>query len=160
ASDPNHERRALDAALASAHVQLEALQGRMAAEADAGRAAIFVAHQELLEDPEVLDAAAERIRAGASAAYAWQRAYLKQADRLLALRNPVLAGRAADLKDVGRRVLHLLIGRDETNYELPPDAILIAEDLAPSDAASLDRERVRGFCTTMGSATSHVAILA
>lgn len=158
AADPNHERRSLDAALASAHVQLEALQARMIS--DTERAAIFSAHQELLEDPEVLDAAAERIRAGASAAYAWQQAYLKQAERLFGLRNPVLAGRAADLKDVGRRVLHLLVGREETGLDIPPEAILIAEDLAPSDTASLDRSRVRGFCTTMGSATSHVAILA
>jgi multiphosphoryl transfer protein len=160
ASDPNHERRALEAAIASAHVQLEALQTRLAAEADADRAAIFAAHQELLEDPEVLDAAAAHIRDGSTAAYAWREAYTAQAKRLLALRNPLLAGRAADLRDVGRRVLHLLVGRDEAARDVPADSIVVAEDLAPSDAASLDRTRVRGFCTTMGSATSHVAILA
>jgi phosphocarrier protein FPr len=160
AADPNHERRALDAAIASARVQLEALQARLAAEADAGRAAIFGAHQELLEDPEVLDAAAGRIRDGASAAFAWREAYLAQAERLVGLRNPVLAGRAADLKDVGRRVLQLLVGRGETPHDFPADAIVVAEDLLPSETASLDRDSVRGFCTAMGSATSHVAILA
>jgi phosphoenolpyruvate-protein phosphotransferase len=160
ASDPNHERRALEAAVASAHLQLEALQARLAAEADTDRAAIFAAHQELLEDPEVLDAAAAYIRDGATAAYAWRQAYAAQAERLLALRSQLLAGRAADLRDVGRRVLHLLVGREETPNDIPPDSIVVAEDLAPSDAASLDRTRVRGFCTTMGSATSHVAILA
>jgi phosphocarrier protein FPr len=160
ASDPNHERRTLDAAIASAHVQLEALQKRLSAEADAERAAIFGAHQELLEDPEVLDAAAERIRGGATAAYAWREAYRTQAERLLGLRNPVLVARAADLTDVGRRVLHLLIGRDDAPHDFPPDAIVVAEDLAPSEAAALDRTAVRGFCTTAGSATSHVAILA
>jgi multiphosphoryl transfer protein len=51
------------------------------------------------------------------------------------------------------------VGRDEA-VDVPPDSIVVAEDLTPSDAASLDRTRVRGFCTTMGSATSHVAILA
>jgi phosphocarrier protein FPr len=160
AADPNQERRALDAAIASAHLQLEALQGRLAAEADTDRAAIFAAHQELLEDPEVLDDAAGRIQRGASAAYAWREAYTTQAARLLALKNQLLAGRATDMRDVGRRVLHLLVGRDDDSYEVPPDSIVVAEDLAPSDAASLDRTRVRGFCTTMGSATSHVAILA
>jgi phosphocarrier protein FPr len=85
---------------------------------------------------------------------------MQQADRVLALRNELLAGRAADLRDVGRRVLHLLVGREEVSPDVPPDSIVVAEDLAPSDAASLDRARVRGFCTTMGSATSHVAILA
>ena len=160
AADPNHERRALDAAIAAAHVQLEALQARLTAEADADKAAIFGAHQELLEDPELLDQAASAIRGGATAAYAWRQAYMGQAERLAALRNPLLAGRATDLRDIGRRVLHLLIGHDGAPHDLPPDAIVVAEDLAPSDAASLDRSRLRGFCTTMGSATSHVAILA
>jgi multiphosphoryl transfer protein len=160
AADPNHERRALDAAIASAHLQLEALQARLGAEADPDRAAIFAAHQELLEDPELLDAAEAQIREGATAAYAWRQAYTAQAERLLALKNQLLAGRATDLRDVGRRVLHLLVGRDDAPHEVPPESIVVAEDLAPSDAASLDRTRVRGFCTTMGSATSHVAILA
>jgi phosphoenolpyruvate-protein phosphotransferase len=160
ATDPNHERRELDAAIASAHLQLEAMQSRLAAEADANRAAIFAAHQELLEDPEVLDAAAAHIRGGASAPFAWRQAYMAQANRLAALDNPLLAGRAADLRDVGRRVLHLLVGRDEASLDVPAESIVVAEDLTPSDAASLDRTRVRGFCTTMGSATSHVAILA
>jgi phosphocarrier protein FPr len=160
AADPGHERRALDAAIAAAHLQLEALQARLGTEADADRRAIFAAHQELLEDPELLDAAAELIRGGASAAYAWRQAYRQQADRVLALRSELLAGRAADLRDVGRRVLHLLVGRERAPNALPADSIVVAEDLAPSDAASLDRTRVRGFCTTMGSATSHVAILA
>jgi phosphocarrier protein FPr len=57
-------------------------------------------------------------------------------------------------------VLRLLTGHDTTGDDLPPDAVIVAEDLVPSDVASLDRGRVRGFCTTMGSATSHVAILA
>lgn len=160
ALDPNQERRALDAAIAAAHLQLEALQARLTTDADGDRAAIFAAHQELLEDPEVLDRAAEGIRAGATAAYAWQQAYTAQADRLLGLRSPLLAGRATDLRDVGRRVLRLLAGRDAAPHDLPPDSIVIAEDLSPTDAASLDRTRVRGFCTTMGSASSHAAILA
>jgi phosphoenolpyruvate-protein phosphotransferase len=160
AADPSHERRSLDAAIAGAHRQLEALQLRLAAEGDADRVAIFAAHQELLEDPALLDGTAEQIRQGATAAYAWRQAYLQQADRLLALRNELLAGRAADLRDVGRRVLHLLVGRDGTPPEVPMESIVVAEDLAPSEAATLDRTRLRGFCTTTGSATSHVAILA
>jgi phosphocarrier protein FPr len=160
AADPNQERRELDAAIASAHLQLETLRTRMAAEADLDRAAIFSAHQELLEDPEVLDEAATQIRNGASAAYAWRSAVTAQANRLLGLKNPLLAGRAGDMKDVGRRVLHLLIGDDDSSPLIPVDSIIIAEDLAPSEAASLNPANVRGFCTTLGSATSHVAILA
>lgn len=159
-ADPNHERRVLDAAIAAAHLQLESLRARLADEADADKAMIFAAHQELLEDPELLDRAEAGIRAGATAAYAWREAYMTQAERLLALKSPLLAGRAADLRDVGRRVLHLLVGRGDELHDVPAGSIVVAEDLAPSDTASLDRTRVRGFCTTSGSATSHVAILA
>lgn len=159
-ADPNHERRALDAAISAAHLQLEGLRTRLAADADSEKAAIFAAHQELLEDPEVLDRAAADIRSGASAAYAWRQAYSAQAERLLTLRNPLLAGRATDLRDVGRRVLHLLAGRDGAPPEIPPDSIVVAEDITPSETASLDRGRVLGFCTTTGSATSHASILA
>lgn len=161
AGDPNQERRALDTALATARQQLEALRTRLAGEADADRAAIFAAHEELLEDPEVLDRAIAGIRAGQTAAFAWRAAYTGQADRLLALKSAVLAGRAADLRDVGRRVLYLLVGVENApQREVPPDSIVVAEELTPSDTASLDRTRVRGLCTTSGSATSHVAILA
>jgi Phosphotransferase System HPr (HPr) Family len=158
AQDPQQERRALDAALATAHSQLDALRSGLARDAD--RAAIFAAHQELLADPELLDQTSAGIREGGTAAWAWKRAYTAQAARLLALRNELFAGRAADMRDVGHRVLHLLVGDDGAAPPVPPDSIIVAEDLAPSDAASLDRTRVRGFCTTAGSATSHAAILA
>ena len=159
-TDANAERRALDAAIAAAHLQLETLRKRLTDDGEGDRAGIFAAHQELLEDPELLDAAASDVRAGWTAAWAWRQLYVAQAERVRALRDPLLSARATDLRDVGRRVLHLLVGRDESRRDLPPDAIVIAEDLTPSDAASLDRTRVRGLCTTMGSATSHVAILA
>lgn len=158
--DASQEQRALDAAVAAAHAQLESLRLRLVEEADEDRAAIFAAHQELLQDPELLDLAAAQIRSGASAATAWRRAYTSQVDRLHALESPLLRGRAADLRDVGRRVLHLLTGRGEARLDVPPEAIVVAEDLTPSETALLDRTRVRGICTVMGSATSHVAILA
>jgi phosphoenolpyruvate-protein phosphotransferase len=160
AADPQQERRALDSALAVAHAELDALGMRLASDANGDQAAIFVAHGELLEDPELLDKAAAGIREGASAAFAWKEAYLAQAERLMSLKSELLAGRAADLRDVGRRVLHHLVGGDGGAPELPADSIIVAEDLAPSDAASLDRSRVLGFCTTSGSSTSHAAILA
>jgi phosphocarrier protein FPr len=157
--DAGQEQRALEAAIAAAHLQLEGLRQRLTAEADADHAAIFSAHQELLEDPEVLDRAIASVRGGASAAFAWKQAFTSQADRLAALDNPILRGRATDLRDIGRRVLHLLVG-GSSPIDVPPESIVVAEDLTPSDTASLDRTRVRGLCTTMGSATSHVAILA
>ena len=68
--------------------------------------------------------------------------------------------RAGDIRDVGRCVLALLAGVTQTQIEVPADSILIAEELSPSDIASLDRSKELGFCTTTGGARSHVAILA
>ncbi|MEZ5583081.1 MAG: phosphoenolpyruvate--protein phosphotransferase [Candidatus Competibacteraceae bacterium] len=158
--NPYRERRQLDQAIETAKIQLEALQTRLHAEADAGKAAIFAAHQELLEDPDLLDIADSAIAKGKSAAFAWRHAYTLHAERLAGLRNELLAARANDLRDVGLRVLKLLLGVTTEEPEMPADTILVAEDLTPSDTASLDRSKVLGFCTTAGGASSHVAILA
>lgn len=160
AADPVRERRQLDHALAEAHLQLDALQQRLTTAADADKAAIFAAHKELLDDPDLLDAAIHAIQGGASAAYAWQQAFRAQAERLSLLSTALLAARAGDIRDVGRRVLRILTGVTMAAPDLPSDAIVVAEDLAPSDTASLDRQRVRGLCTTSGGSTSHAAILA
>ncbi len=160
AADQVRERRHLDQALAESYAQLDALQQRLATHADADKAAIFAAHKELLEDPDLLDRAVDAIQGGASAAFAWQQAYREQADRLGRLSNELLAARAGDLRDVGRRVLRILTGTTSAPPELPAEAIIIAEELNPSDTASLDRRRVRGVCTTGGGSTSHAAILA
>ncbi len=158
--EPNKERRRLDDAVDLAMVQLQALQAQLQSQADPAKAAIFAAHQELLEDPDLMDIAESAIAKGKSAAFGWQRAYTTHAERLAGLRNSLLAGRANDLRDVGRRVLAIITGHPVEEPEIPPESILVAEELTPSDTAKLDRTRVLGFCTVGGGATSHVAIIA
>lgn len=158
--DPAHERRRLDAALEQAKGELEMLQARMTAEADPAKAGIFAAHRELLDDPDLVEVAQAGIAAGKSAGYAWKRAYSAQVERLSTLKNELLAARATDLRDVGERVLRLVVGEKTRRVEMPAETILIAEDLTPSDTATLDRSKVLGFATVLGGATSHVAILA
>jgi phosphocarrier protein FPr len=154
------ERRRLAGAIAAAQGQLAALRARLHAKSEPAKAAIFAAHEELLADPDLLEVVESAIAKGKSAAFAWKKAVTTHADRLAALRNQLLAQRANDLRDVGLRVLSELTGADIRQPEYPSDAVLIAEDLTPSDTAALDRSRVMGFCTTRGGATSHVAILA
>jgi multiphosphoryl transfer protein len=158
--DPHQERNRLEQALADAHLQLDALRASLHTQRAADKAAIFAAHQELLDDPDLLDIAWSAIAKGKRADFAWHRAFSSHADRLAGLRNELLAARANDLRDVGQRVLILLTGVTPEIIQPPLDSILVAEELSPSDAASMDRSRVRGFCTTLGGATSHVAILA
>ncbi len=158
--NPQKERYRLEQALAEAHLQLDALRANLHAQRAADKAAIFAAHQELLDDPDLLDIAWSAIAKGKRADFAWHRAYSSHADRLAGLRNELLAARANDLRDVGQRVLSVLTGVKSEIPEPPQDSILVAEELTPTDAASINRDRVRGFCTTLGGATSHVAILA
>ncbi len=157
AEDPGQERQRLDSALQGAAIQIADLCATIA---DPDKAAIFTAHEELLSDPELLDLAIAGISHGQSAAYAWQSAFQAYAVQLASLDNEVLAGRGNDIRDIGRRVLRLIAGIQEEAFTPPENAILIAEDLTPSETAHLDRSKVLGFCTTGGGASSHVAILA
>jgi multiphosphoryl transfer protein len=160
AADARLERRALDAALEHAKAELDALGARLQQEGAGGKAAIFAAHRELLDDPDLLEIASEAVSRGKTAAFGWQMAFTRHADRLANLKNELLAARANDLRDVGHRVLQKLTGIEEKAVSYQADSILVAEDLTPSDTASLDRTRVLGLCTTTGGASSHVAILA
>ncbi|WP_062381489.1 phosphoenolpyruvate--protein phosphotransferase [Demequina pelophila] len=158
--DHHQERRKLNAAIDRASLDLSALEQKLERDSAPDKAAIFAAHREILQDPELLDIAASAIDKGKSAPFAWRGAYNSFADQLAGLSNEVLAGRAADVRDVGQRVLEELTGQHSEKAELPDGAILIAEDLTPSDTAQLDRSKVVGFATTGGGASSHVAIIA
>jgi phosphocarrier protein FPr len=160
AADSQAEVRNLDAAIETSRRQLEALQVQLHGQADANKAAIFAAHQEILDDPEVRDTVRSAILKGKSAAFAWQQAINTQSSQLARLNNELLAARAADLRDVGQRVLMNLTGAGPRKVDAPANSILIAEDLTPSDTANLDQSKVLGFATTLGSTPSPVAILA
>ncbi len=147
-------------ALCEAKLQLETVAKLVHTEGDSSRALIFEAHQELLEDPTLMDLVRRHLGRGKSAAFAWKLSYTETAEQLASLNNPLLAARATDIRDVGQRVLRLLEEVQSAPAQLPENSILVAEDLTPSDVASLDRDRVLGFVTTTGGSTSHVAILA
>lgn len=157
---PDQERRLLDDALEKAAGQLEALRAQLHGHKEQAKAAIFAAHSELLEDPDLIEIATSAIAKGKSAAYAWKNAVKTHADRLAGLRNQLLAQRANDLRDVGERVLEFLTGIKRKTPSYPANAVLVAEDLTPSDTAAMERGKVMGFATVRGGATSHVAILA
>ncbi|SAK92171.1 phosphoenolpyruvate--protein phosphotransferase [Caballeronia calidae] len=154
---PQRERARLDAARHEARQQIEALKAKLT---DPSKAQILDAHLELLDDPDLNDAAIAGISDGKSAGFAWRGAFETQASALDKVDNALLRERAGDIRDVGRRVLALLAGVKQAHIDVPGESILIAEELSPSDTASLDRSKVLGFCTTTGGATSHVAILA
>ncbi|ASL28976.1 phosphoenolpyruvate--protein phosphotransferase [Azotobacter chroococcum] len=157
AADQGVERAALERALSNATLALQRLRDTAASETQAD---IFKAHQELLEDPSLLEQAKDLIAEGKSAAFAWNRATETTATLFKTQGSTLLAERALDLLDVGQRVLKLILGVPDGIWALPDQAILIAEQLTPSQTAALDTSKVLGFATVSGGATSHVAILA
>ncbi len=160
AEDSHRENVRLDKAIEEAKNHLEALQNNLHKQASPGKAAIFAAHREILDDPDLIDMARSLTSKGKSAEYAWENGYTSIADQLSQLNNEILAARANDVKDVGKRVLRILTGKKSDEQHIPEGSILIAEELTPSFTATIDTSLVKGFCTTTGGSTSHVAILA
>ena len=161
AADVGAERDRLRTALESARAELTTLHDEVAARSGAAEAAIFVAHAAFLDDPELIEATERRIAGGHSAGWAWRETVEAQAVDLRAVDDPTLAARAADLGDVGDRVLRYLAARDDAAPELPDHpVILLADDLTPSDTAGIDPATVVGFATAGGGPTSHTAIIA
>lgn len=121
--------------------------------------AIFSAHLALLEDPVLLDAAYLSIEQGSAAAQAWSRSIDAQCQVLRQLQSALLAERANDLHDLRQRVLRVLLG-EAWQFDVPAGAIVVAQELTPSDLLHLSAQGVAGVCMAEGGATSHVAILA
>ena len=152
----DRENARLSVAIDASETQLRMLIQK----AEGGEAGpILSVHTEMLQDEDLHRAAREAIAEGASAEAGWWLAINSAARAQEALADRLLAERAADLRDVGRRVLANLCG---VEMPTPPDTpyILVSEDLGPSDMAQLDTQRVRGLVTAKGGATSHSAILA
>ncbi|MCL9843485.1 phosphoenolpyruvate--protein phosphotransferase [Ralstonia solanacearum] len=127
---------------------------------DAPQAQIMDAHLTFLEDPMLVEAAETHLRSGASAESAWHLACEAVEQGLRQHANAQVRERAADVRDVGARVLTVLTGATPRPRSLPERSIIIADDLTPSDTIAMDRSKVAGLCTVSGGPTSHVAILA
>jgi multiphosphoryl transfer protein len=156
---PGH--RSLGEALAIARQHLAALHAEMTEKKLGAEGAIFEAHSEILEDEELVESVEERIASGSTPARAWKNAIEERATAIAALGDALLSARAADLRDVGNRVLRLLLNIPEKGIALPDTpVVLLARELTPSDTATLDPERVLGFGMVNGGPTSHIAILA
>ena len=152
-----HESAEFERARAEVRVRLEQIAG--AAHGTARE--VIAAHLEFLDDWELVAAARRAIARGKSAGFAWRRAVRESADTLRALGDPRMSERVDDLLDLESQVLLTLNGEAPIVVRnLPERAILIAEDLKPSQLVSLDATRLAGICLAAGGPTSHVAILA
>ena len=150
------------AALDAARKDLSRIRDGIAAELGKHEAEIYDAHLLILDDPELKRAVEHGIRdEGRNAAFVFRAHMSGVAARLEQVNDEYLRERRADVLDVERRVLRYLLGdgpRAAVALERP--AVLVAHELSPSDAALLDRSKVLGFVTEVGSRGSHAAIVA
>ncbi|KMJ54827.1 PTS fructose transporter subunit IIA [Vogesella sp. EB] len=153
----------LENALQATREQLQTLAADTTRRLGKTEGSIFLAQAELLSDTDLITLTCQLMVEGHGVAWAWHEAVQRLADRLAALGNPLLAARATDLRDVGRRVL----ARLAPDLQLQDGAktqghneILIANDLAPSDTATLNPQQTLALVTAQGGPTSHTAILA
>lgn len=159
--DPLVEGDRFQNALTAAQADLDDLYEEVKTRFGSGKAAIFRAHSEFLNDPTLIQATIRTIFDRRSAAWAWQQEINERVAQIQKLDDPVLAGRAVDLSDVGQRVLRHILGLPQPKPVTPEfPAVLIAEDLSPSDTAALDPDSILGFVTALGGPTSHSAIIA
>ena len=164
-SDPEAEWQHLHQAIAAQHQRLEHLHQRLAKRSnDPSAAAILQAQQRMLEDSELLAAAQQHIQQQqANAAAAWHQTCAAVATRYQSLDDSYLQARAADIHDLDIAVRQLLSPTAPANIQRsasPQLAILLADDLAPSQVAQLNSAEIAALCTVAGGPTSHSAILA
>ena len=155
----SEELNSLNAALAEAETQLKALHDNVALSSPI-EAAIFQAQAELLNDSAILDDVKRLIQEGNSASWSWNQTIDVQATTLEANESERIRARAADMRDVGNRVLNLLQGTTTEIIWPNEPFVLIAKELTPSQTAQLGQKSVKAICTENGGATSHMAILA
>jgi phosphoenolpyruvate-protein phosphotransferase (PTS system enzyme I) len=161
-TDPQAEIERFEAAIVKAKGELEQIQAHALRELGDDKAAIFSAHLLVLSDPELLNPVKDKIKAEkVNAEYAWNETTSMFVAMFESMDNEYMKERAADIRDVAKRVLAHLLGIAISNPSLiSEEVIIIAEDLTPSDTAQLNRQYVKGFATDIGGRTSHSAIMA
>jgi phosphocarrier protein FPr len=152
-----HESRELERAREVVRARLT----RVGAAGGATRREIAEAHLAFLDDPVLNEVAGEHIAAGKSAGFAWRAATRSSIAALEQLTDARLRERADDLLDIESHVLMALAGEARPmNLSLPQNAVVVADEMLPSELVSLDRANLKGIALSGGGPTSHVAILA
>ncbi len=161
-ADPSVEAARLRAALETAATELAELAEQTTSRAGEEVGAIFVAQAMFARDPGIVDPTLDQISAGIPAADAIMSVTAGHADSLAGVDDDYFRERAADVRDIGRRVAALLRGerRPDLWHANGHPAVLIAADLDPSAVASLRRELVVGIAMAGGTSTGHAAIVA
>ena len=156
-ADAESEQAALDKAVDRVRRYLASVADSKVGES----AAVAVAHLALLDDPGLARRASALIETGQGASVAWGMALTEATAPLAALRDPRMQERCDDLEDLSRQVQRVLTGEAPgASLAAPVGAVVLAENLLPSQLLALAASQPAGLCLSAGGATSHVAILA
>lgn len=153
----------LERALVQTRQEILDVQRRVSKAMGAKEGSIFDAHLLVLEDRTLIDEVVRMVtEEKVNAEFAFHTVAERYASTLAAIEDDYLRERAGDMRDVTTRVLNNLLGKeDEVNLrQLAEPCIIISHDLTPSNTAQMDRAKVLGFATDIGSRTSHTAIMA
>jgi phosphotransferase system enzyme I (PtsI) len=161
-TDKEAEKQRFQQAIEQSKSELETIKEHANRELGADKAEIFAAHLLVLSDPELLNPVIDKVSSeGVNAEFAMKETADMFVSMFEAMDNEYMKERAADIRDVTKRVIAHLLGVQIPNPSLiSEEVIIIAEDLTPSDTAQLNRQYVKGFTTDIGGRTSHSAIMA
>lgn len=141
--------------------QLKKLYEKALKEVGEANAAIFEIHQMMLEDEDYIDSVKNIITTQmVNAEYAIGVTADNFSNMFAAMEDDYMRGRAADVRDISERLLTILGGSSDELLDVEESAIILADDLAPSETVQMDKEKILAFVTVHGSVNSHTAILA
>lgn len=159
--DKEYELNRFEKAKQSALVQLEEIYNKALAEAGEDNAQIFEIHMMMIEDEDYNDAITDMISSqGFNAEYAVSSASDSFAEIFSSMDGDYMQARAADVRDISDRIISCLTDSKTEQLSNKDKLIICADDLAPSETISLDKNKVLAFVTAYGSSNSHTAILA
>ena len=160
--NPEAEIQRFHQAVEKTKVQLEKIKTLAEQKMGKEKAEIFAAHLLVVADPELTSTVENSIKSEKkNAELILDRTIQSFVQIFESMDNEYMKERAADIKDVGGRLLKNLLGIEMVNIsQLDEEVIIVAHDLAPSDTAQMDKEKVLGFATDIGGRTSHTAIMA
>ena len=160
-TDVEGEVAKFNSAIEASKVELTKIRNNAEVQLGADKAAIFDAHLLVLDDPELIQPIQDKIKnENANAATALTDVTTQFVTIFESMDNEYMKERAADIRDVSKRVLSHILGVELPNPSMIDESVvIIGNDLTPSDTAQLNKEFVQGFATNIGGRTSHSAIM-
>ena len=159
--DADAEIERVGLAVEKAQQQLGKLYDKAVKEVGETSAAIFEVHQMMLEDEDYLDAIHNMIRTEmVNAEYAVAVTGDNFSEMFAGMDDDYMKARAADIKDISNRLVQNLQGKEDIDLNSSEPAIIVADDLSPSETVQMDKDKILAFVTVHGSSNSHTAILA